>query len=97
MPITLAGATLGAGIASAFGSIAGGFVGASNSKKATKIAVQGQKDMLKSQQDFAVQQWHATNEYNSPSAQMQRLTAAGINPYVPYTRTIREVYSNLVR
>lgn len=82
MPITLAGATLGAGIASAIGSLAGGFVGASSSKKATKIAVQGQKDMLKSQQDFAVQQWNAQNEYNTPAAQMQRLRSAGINPFV---------------
>lgn len=82
MPITLAGATIGAGIASAIGSLAGGFVGASNSKKATKIAVQGQKDMLKSQQDFSVQQWNAQNEYNTPAAQMERLRAAGINPFV---------------
>lgn len=82
MSITLAGATLGAGIASAIGSLAGGFVGASSSKKATKIAVQGQKDLLKSQQDFAVQQVNAQNEYNTPAAQMQRLRAAGINPFV---------------
>lgn len=82
MSITLAGATIGAGIASAIGSLAGGFIGGSNSKKATKIAVQGQKDMLKSQQDFAVQQWNAQNEYNTPAAQMQRLRAAGINPFV---------------
>lgn len=32
--------------------------------------------------DFTLEMWNRNNEYNSPSAQMQRLDEAGINPYM---------------
>lgn len=36
--------------------------------------------MLNMQNDFTEKMWNLENEYNDPSAQMDRLTAAGINP-----------------
>lgn len=36
--------------------------------------------LAKQQNDWNIAQWHRENEYNSPSQQVQRLMAAGINP-----------------
>lgn len=35
---------------------------------------------MQAQNEWNIQQWNRENEYNSPSAQMQRLIQAGINP-----------------
>lgn len=37
--------------------------------------------MAKQQNQWNLDQWNRENEYNSPSAQMSRMEAAGINPY----------------
>lgn len=42
------------------------------------------KQLAKWQNDMNIQNWHMQNEYNSPSAQMDRLKAAGLNPNLMY-------------
>lgn len=43
-----------------------------------------QKELYKQQQADAVKMWQMQNEYNSPSAQMQRYSDAGLNPNLAY-------------
>lgn len=43
-----------------------------------------QKDLLRMQQQYAVQNWNAQNAYNTPKAQMERLRDAGLNPNLMY-------------
>lgn len=38
--------------------------------------------MMQKQMDYNTMMWNKQNEYNSPSAQRQRLEAAGLNPYM---------------
>lgn len=38
----------------------------------------------KSDRRYAEKMWHKQNEYNSPTQQMQRLKAAGLNPHLVY-------------
>lgn len=44
-----------------------------------------QKELLKQQNDWNIESWNMQNEYNSPSAQMQRLRDAGLNPNLMYS------------
>lgn len=39
-------------------------------------------DMFNLQNQAAIDMWNMQNEYNDPSAQIQRLSAAGLNPYL---------------
>lgn len=39
-------------------------------------------DLVENQQNYQTEMWNKTNEYNSPSAQRERLEAAGLNPYM---------------
>lgn len=39
-------------------------------------------DMFNMQNQAAIDMWNMQNEYNDPSAQIQRLSAAGLNPYL---------------
>jgi len=38
--------------------------------------------LVENQQQYQTDMWNKTNEYNSPSAQRERLEAAGLNPYM---------------
>ncbi|WGL30890.1 DNA pilot protein [Dipodfec virus UOA04_Rod_495] len=60
-----------------------------------KAAIRLQKQLLQAQQkfahdeaalnrDFQKQMWNASNVYNDPSAQVSRLSAAGLNPALAY-------------
>lgn len=60
-----------------------------------KAAIRLQKQLLQAQQkfahdeaalnrDFQKQMWDASNAYNDPSAQVSRLSAAGLNPALAY-------------
>lgn len=42
------------------------------------------REMMREQNQWALQMWQRNNEYNSPQAQMARLRAAGINPALAY-------------
>lgn len=43
-----------------------------------------QRDMLRSQNQMALENWNLQNEYNSPTAQVERMKAAGLNPNLLY-------------
>lgn len=45
---------------------------------------QAQRELAEYQWEQNIQQWKRENEYNSPEQQMQRLAAAGLNPYLVY-------------
>lgn len=42
------------------------------------------EEMQQQQNKWNLEQWHRTNAYNHPAAQMQRLKAAGLNPDLLY-------------
>lgn len=65
--------------------------GALNSKKQRKFALKQQNlqneanmALAKYQNEFNVGFWNRQNEYNTPSAQIQRLKDAGLNPALAY-------------
>lgn len=75
------------------GSILGNLFGGGATVKAQKLANdtnllinreanQNQYQMFQEQNVFNERMWHQMNEYNTPAAQMQRFTDAGINPYI---------------
>lgn len=68
-------ALLGAGI-----SAGGGILQAFQNRKNR----QWSEKMMNRQREWALQDWHSQNEYNSPRAQMQRLQEAGLNPNLVY-------------
>lgn len=84
-PIT-GSALLGAGI----GLVKGIFdlFGTSDTNETNLQAVretnQAQRELAEYQWEQNIQQWKRENEYNSPEQQMQRLAAAGLNPYLVY-------------
>lgn len=55
-----------------------------NNKANAKLAEQQNQwnvEQWNREADFTREMWNATNEYNDPSAQMQRLTDAGLSPW----------------
>lgn len=71
----------------ALGSIANGVLGYFGAKeqrnfeaKQAEIQRSWNEQMMDKQNQFTVDMWNRTNEYNDPSAQVARLTAAGLNP-----------------
>lgn len=57
-------------------------LGIDASRSAEDRAWQRNLQMMKMQNDFNVNMWNRTNEYNSPSHQLKLLKEAGINPAV---------------
>lgn len=51
---------------------------------ANKRQFKYQKEAMALQQDYNKELWDYQNAYNSPQQQMQRLEAAGLNPYLIY-------------
>lgn len=83
-------------LAGSAGSIAGGFLGAAGNVISTSLTNSTNRQMNESnnklQQQLAAQanqwnidQWNRENLYNLPSAQMQRLRDAGLNPSLAMT------------
>lgn len=79
------------GIASAASGVAGMIGGAIQGRKNRKLARQLQRQQLEWQReenklafDRSVEMWNMQNAYNSPSAQMERLQEAGLNPNLAY-------------
>lgn len=84
-PFPLAEAVTGG--ASVLGSLVSGIFNSSAQRKANKLQIQLAKEqnafnerMLDKQNAFNLDMWHKENEYNSPTAQVQRMLAAGLNP-----------------
>lgn len=85
-PITGALIQGGSGV---LGSLVGGIFGASSQNSANKTNMQiaqmnneFNERMMQKQMDYNTDMWNKQNEYNSPSAQVSRLKAAGLNPYL---------------
>lgn len=64
-------------VGNAAGGIIGGIAGAIQARKMRKF----QREMLKRQQDFALDMWNKNNEYNTPLAKRNRLEDGGYNPF----------------
>lgn len=50
--------------------------------------------MMDKQRNWALEDWHMQNEYNSPRAQMQRLQEAGLNPNLVYGQGVQGASGN---
>jgi len=57
---------------------------AQQSKQNIQNTLQANKELAKYQYGQDLQMWQRANEYNAPTAQMQRLKAAGLNPNMVY-------------
>lgn len=69
---------------SAIANVAGNYVAASSSEKVQKLVNQHAWKMAQWQNQINRENWTMQNEYNSPTAQMQRLQEAGLNPNLVY-------------
>lgn len=76
-PLTIAGITAGV-------NALGSFFKSIGQKKREQRQQNYQKELLDYQNNLALSNWNKENEYNSPSAQMQRYTEAGLNPNLVY-------------
>lgn len=73
-------AALITGLAGLASGIASNAFGQSNATK----SFERQKELMRLQNQYAVENWSRENTYNTPQAQMQRLKAAGLNPNLVY-------------
>ena len=62
----------------------GSIAGAVASRKNVKDTIRAQKEQAEYAYSKDLEQWQRANEYNLPSAQMQRLKDAGLNPAMMY-------------
>lgn len=83
MPGSSNGAVLGAAIQGGSG-LLGGLINILGRKNAVKWQLKHDKAMADYQFNKNVAMWNMENKYNSPSAQMSRLKAAGLNPNMIY-------------
>lgn len=88
MPLSLAGATLGAAAIGGGTNLLGNLIGSYNNNKTNKMNYkiaqmnnQYNSLMFDKQIQYNTEMWNKQNEYNTPLAQRQRYEAAGINPY----------------
>lgn len=73
-------AALITGLAGLASGIASNAFGQSSATK----SFERQKELMRLQNQYAVENWSRENTYNTPQAQMQRLKAAGLNPNLVY-------------
>ncbi|KAA6326508.1 hypothetical protein EZS27_024397 [termite gut metagenome] len=71
---------LGAGLLSVGGAVAGSLFNSSSQKSANETNLK----LAQQQRDFEQKMWEQNNEYNLPSNQMSRFTAAGLNKNLIY-------------
>lgn len=80
-----AGEAIGAlGVASLAAPVAGTILSGLFGNYQTKKRNKAQREMLEYQNQWNLEQWNRENAYNHPSAQMERLRAAGLNPNLVY-------------
>lgn len=80
MPAPLVAAAVAEG-ASAIGS---SLINSATSKKNIKLQAKYNREMAQRQYDYQLDMWNRQNQYNAPSAQMERYKAAGLNPHLIY-------------
>lgn len=68
------------GLIAAGGSLLGGAISSSGQSSANQTNM----DIAQMQNAWNLEQWNRENEYNTPSAQVQRLQDAGLNPALMY-------------
>lgn len=78
--IAIGGQLLG-GVASSIGASGSNKRAIRASKDMQRTAIQHQTNMFNANKEFVREMFNAQNAYNAPSAQMQRLRSAGINPW----------------
>lgn len=75
----------GASLLSGIGNAIGGARQATKNRRHQNAMLLKQQDwserMAEKQNQWNIDQWNRENSYNSPTAQMERMEAAGINPY----------------
>lgn len=83
--------TLGA--ISAGAGVLGSLISAGSNARANETNLQiareynaAQKELAEFQANYNERMWHQQNEYNTPSAQMERFRAAGLNPNLVYSQ-----------
>lgn len=79
MSAILAAAALQAG-----SQLLGNALSNSANRKAVAEQNKGNMQLAKYQYDTQLEQWNRENQYNTPAAQKERLTAAGLNPNLVY-------------
>lgn len=79
----MAGEVIAAGISAAATGVSTA-VNSSGRRKSQKRAYEYQRKLMEYQNEIALKNWQLENEYNSPSAQMQRYQDAGLNPNLIY-------------
>ena len=77
-------AYLGAAGISAGASVGGSIIGAVANYASQQQAFKQNKELMRMQNQYNVDQWNRENAYNSPEAQVARLRAAGLNPDLMY-------------
>lgn len=77
---------LGSALGGLFG-LGGSAMGAKAAQKAVQEQNKGNMELAKYQYQQNLEQWNRENEYNTPTAQMERLKAAGLNPNLMYGDT----------
>lgn len=76
-------------------SVGGMALAAQANKHQQKRAIEYNWEMAKWQNATNIENWKMQNEYNSPSAQMQRLKEAGLNPNLVYDKGATTTASSL--
>ena len=76
---------LGAGVAGAIGGSKSTSSANSMNYKINQLNNEFNAAEAQKSRDYMTEMWNKTNEYNSPSAQRQRLAEAGYNPYCSET------------
>lgn len=71
-------------IISAGASFAGSLANLFSGQHQANKAFERQKELMRIQNQYAIDNWNRENNYNTPSAQMQRLRDAGLNPNLVY-------------
>lgn len=64
--------------------VAQSFIDSRTAKRNTELTNQANRELAEYQYSKDLEMWNRGNEYNSPSAQMERLKAAGLNPNLVY-------------
>lgn len=80
-PLVLGGLMLGGQLVS---SLAGGWINRRTQKKNIERQFRYDRQMADYSYNKDLEMWNRQNEYNNPSAQMSRLSQAGINPHLVY-------------
>ena len=70
------------GILGAVGSVTTSLINSKTAERNTNLTNQANMKLAEYQYSKDLDMWNRQNEYNSPSAQMERFNAAGLNPNI---------------